>query len=76
MAEVMSVFVVRGLKITDVQVEGIDPRDYPDFCDAYIQDASVWCDKINDWRDASFQELDDINEDRDFVYEQAWDLIF
>ena len=23
-------------KITDVQIEGIDMTDYPDFCDAYI----------------------------------------
>ena len=25
-----------NMKITDYQIEGIDPKDYPDFCDAYL----------------------------------------
>ena len=24
------------MKITDYQIAGIDPKDYPDFCDAYL----------------------------------------
>ena len=28
-------------KICRIQIEGINPRDYPDFCDAYISDAWI-----------------------------------
>lgn len=55
-----------GLVASDFDVDGIDTRDYPDFCDAYICDASV---KENgEWRDATEAEIDELNEDYDFVY--------
>jgi hypothetical protein len=55
-----------GLVATDFDVDGIDTRDYPDFCDAYICDASV---KENgEWRDATDAEIDELNEDYDLVY--------
>lgn len=28
-------------KIVDVEVDGIDMKDYPDFCDAYISEAWI-----------------------------------
>ena len=56
-----------GLIASDFDVDGIDGKDYPDFCDAYICDASV---KENtEWRDATDDELDELNDDNDFVYE-------
>lgn len=27
---------LHGRKVVDVQVEGVDSRDYPDFCDAFF----------------------------------------
>ena len=27
------------LNISNIQIEGIDKRDYPDFCDAYVSSA-------------------------------------
>lgn len=42
-------------------VEGIDMRDYPDFCDAYCTEADVY--ENNEWREATDAELDRINED-------------
>lgn len=56
-------------RISDVEVEGIDFSDYPDFCDAYISFACV------DGREATDEELDIINNDSEFVYEQVLNRI-
>ena len=50
-------------KISDVEVDGIDTRDYPDFCDALIVSA------FYNGRPMTDEELDEINECYDFVYE-------
>lgn len=52
-------------KIVDIQLSGIDMRDYPDFVDTYITSA-VWDDTGLDLNDS---ELDELNEDSEFVYE-------
>jgi len=57
-------------KLENLEVEGIDTRDYPDFCDAYISSAEI------NGREATEEELDEINEDRDFVYELVWKRLF
>ena len=49
-------------KISDVEVEGIDTADYPDFCDAFIASADY------DGREMTDEELDTLNDDSDFVY--------
>ena len=50
--------------IYDIEFDGIDHSDYPDFCDAYITTAKV------DDRELDQDEIDIINNDRDFVYEK------
>ena len=30
---------LNNLKVIDVEVDGLDMKDYPDFCDAYISEA-------------------------------------
>tara|TARA_R100001015_G_C4601150_1_gene156092 strand:- start:1028 stop:1222 length:195 start_codon:yes stop_codon:yes gene_type:complete len=57
-------------KIRSVEVEGIDPSDYPDFCDAYIGYAEI------DGREATDEELEELSEDRDFVYEMTFNQLF
>ena len=49
-------------KISDVEVDGIDMSDYPDFCDSFISYAEY------DGREMTDEELDTLNEDSDFVY--------
>lgn len=59
--------------ITDIEVEGVDTKDYPDFCDAFISSA-VWDDTGVELTD---KEIERLNSDyHDFVYEQVWDSIF
>ena len=62
--------IPKTAKIENLEVEDIDTRDYPDFCDAYIGYAEI------DGREATEEELDELNEDRDFVYELVWERLF
>jgi hypothetical protein len=57
-------------KIDNVEVDGIDTRDYPDFCDAYISYAEY---KGKEMTEA---QLDRLNEDRDYVYECVQDRLY
>jgi|TARA_R110002167_G_scaffold105645_1_gene271596 hypothetical protein len=49
-------------KVDNVEVDGIDTRDYPDFCDAFISYADYNGIEMTD------DQLEALNEDRDFVY--------
>ena len=55
---------------TDVSFEGIDHRDYPDYCDAFIASAEY------DGRELSDEELDELNDDSDLVYELLTDNLY
>lgn len=50
-------------KIDDVEVDGMDGRDAPDFCDAFICSASY------DGRAMTDEELDILNDDSQYVYD-------
>ena len=55
--------------ITNIDVDGIDTRDYPDFCDAYI------CFAMYDGREMTEEELEILNDDYSFVHQMVWDRI-
>ena len=65
---------LNGLEVADLEVDGIDTRDYPDFCDAYIADASIL--ENGKWREATERELDELNNDSDLVYEQVENFLY
>ncbi len=52
-------------KIDNVVVGDVDFGDYPDFSDAYIYAADY------DGRPMTDSEIDEINKNNDFVYEQV-----
>lgn len=59
-----------GMQIDDVEIDGIDTRDYPDFCDAYVN--NLWLVDNGEVREATDAELDEINDnERDYVYDQV-----
>ena len=59
------------LKPTDVVFDGIDTRDAPDFCDAFI------CEAFHpDGRPYTEEELDALNDDRDLVYDLLMDYLY
>ena len=57
-------------KITAIEFEDVDTSDYPDFCDAYISAAEL------DGVTMTEDELIELNEDSDFVYNKLLNHIF
>jgi hypothetical protein len=57
-------------KIDNIEVDGIDHRDYPDYCDAYIVSADYGD------RPMTEEEIEILNEDSQFVFETVWSKIF
>ena len=58
-------------QVTDIEFEDVDPQDYPDYCDAYISEATY------KGRKMTYEELDVLNEyHRDFVYEELWNYLY
>ena len=54
-------------KIENVEVEGINMRDWPDLCDAFIASADY------DGKPMTDEQLNEINADYAFVHEHASD---
>jgi hypothetical protein len=61
---------LNGRKVTDVEIDGVDPRDYPDFCDAYFCHA-VYADTLEELSDDELVELTEKNGD--VVNEMAYE---
>jgi hypothetical protein len=57
-------------KIDNIKFEDINYDDYPDFCDAFILSADL------DGVPMTEIELDELNEDRDFVHEKLMDYLY
>lgn len=57
-------------KISNVVVSGIDFEDYPDFCDAYIVSADY------DGVPMTDLEIDELNQDGEFVNESVFKQVF
>jgi len=57
-------------KIDNVTVEGIDYMDAPDFCDAFISGADY------DGKPMTEPQLEEINNNSDFVYEAVLKKIY
>ena len=56
--------------ITNIEVDGIDFKDYPDFCDAFIASADYNGKPMTD------EQLDELNGDSEFLYECVQNHIF
>lgn len=79
-------------KLTDLEIDGVDMRDYPDFCDAFLSSGLVQITKEEFdvcpretrhedgekyFRDLTEAEIDFINEEAsDFVHQKVHDKIF
>lgn len=55
-------------KVHDIEFDGVDTNDYPDFCDAYISSATIE-NEDGTFRDATYEEIEALNDDTAFVYE-------
>jgi len=61
---------LKGRKVVDVEVDGADSRDYPDFCDAYFSHA-VFEDTLEELTDDELEELTELYGD--VVNEMAYE---
>lgn len=60
-------------KITDLEVDGVDTKDYPDFVDAYVSYA--YSTELN--RPLTDDELDKLNDEcPEIAQELAYDKVF
>jgi hypothetical protein len=57
-------------QIENVEVDGIDTKDYPDFVDAYIASATY------QGRDMTDDELDELNNDSNYVYDAVQERLY
>ena len=57
-------------KIDNLVFEGIDYSDYPEFTDAFIDSGDY------DGRKMTDAELDEINEDSEFVYKKLMEYLY
>ena len=61
----------KEIDMRSLEIDGVDPRDYPDFSDAYISHAS-----FTDGSDLSDEEMDQLNDEHgDLVHELAYDSL-
>ncbi len=57
-------------QISNVQIDGIDTKDYPDFCDAYISSAEYKGQPMTE------EQLEVLNQDGDYVYEKVMSYLY
>jgi len=58
-------------KVEVLEVDGIDMKDYPDFCDAYIAEALI------DGKEATDEQLEELMvEYPDWAYDQILESIW
>lgn len=55
--------------ISNIEFDDVFHDDYPDFCDAYILNADY------NGKPMTEEQLEEINEDRHFVYEKLWSYL-
>lgn len=57
-------------QIRNIVFEDVDYSDYPDFCDCYISYAEI------DGVPLTEAELEELNDERDFIHEKLTDNLF
>lgn len=61
---------LNGRKVVNAQIDGVDPRDYPDFCDAYFCSAEY----ADTGEELTEDELEELTTDNaDVVNEMAYE---
>lgn len=63
------------MKYIDIELDGINTNDYPDFCDAFISSANVLLDN-GEIIEATEKELDELNQDSSYVYDLVIERVF
>jgi hypothetical protein len=63
---------LNGRTVVDAVIDNIDPRDYPDFCDAYFESAC-----FEDGTALTDDELNNLTDQNpEVLHEMIYDLIY
>ena len=63
-------YKLNNLEVTDVEVDGIDMKDYPDFVDAYIDSAKF----VSSGKELNDEQLVELQEENsELFYEDIMD---
>jgi hypothetical protein len=54
--------MINGRKVVDLVLDGVDRRDYPDFCDAYF-DSGMYADDGSDLSDDDLDKMKNLYPD-------------
>ena len=57
-------------KISNLEFSGIDKSDHPDYCDAYISGGDY------DGEEMTEEQLEELNDDSDFVHEELYKFLW
>ena len=57
-------------KIDNINIEGIDYKDAPDYCDAFISSADYNGIPMTD------EQLDELNENSEFVHDSVYNHLY
>ena len=60
--------ILNGKKVVDLEVDGVDSRDFPDFCDAYFSDGY--------YEDGTRLTEDELNKLTDLAGDVLWTMAF
>ena len=60
-------------QLDDIELDGVDIKDYPDFCDAYVESASFNGVELTD---EQLDELNDLDETREWVNANAYESLY
>lgn len=57
-------------KHLDLQVDGVDLHDYPDFCDAFFASGTYKGKELTE------KELEELSEDKDLLYDEIQKYLY
>lgn len=57
-------------QIDNIQIAGVNTKDYPDFCNAYVESADYIGKPMTE------KQLDELNNCGDFVYEKTIESLY
>ena len=60
--------VLNGKKVVDLEVDGVDSRDFPDFCDAYFSNGC--------YEDGTPLTEDELNKLTDLASDVLWTMCY
>lgn len=67
------IYTLNSREVVDLELDDIDTRDYPDFCDAYVSYA-VWQDTKEPLTDEELEKFNDICSDQ--VHNAVFERIY